>query len=306
MELGVVASADRTNARADIDLDPGNRTVVATGPDAVGAVHAVGTGCSVVLGTCPFCRSDRTADTSGTVALMCGRYASTRSAADLAELFEAVDETDGELVPDFNLAPTDPAPVVRHSSRGEEPVLSVARWGLVPAWSRDPSGAARMINARAETVATSKAFARPFAERRCLVPADGWYEWRRLSHAAKQPYFMTHPQSLAFGGVWSTWGAGSDRLLTFSILTLPADGEFALIHDRMPLVLEPSRWAAWLRDPDPTGLLTAPSAQYCADIEFRPVSQKVGDVRNDGPDLVRRVAAPPPDVSTVDSTPTLF
>ncbi len=209
IELDAVARAERTNARADIDLDPGSRTVVTTGREAVGAVHAVGPGCSVMLGTYPFCRSGRSADMSGTVALMCGRYASTRSAADLATLFEATDETDGDLVPDFNIAPTDPAPIVRQSSRGETPVLTVARWGLVPAWSRDASGGARMINARAETVVTSKAFARSFAERRCLVPADGWYEWRRLAKAVRQPYFMTHPDSLAFGGIWTSWSAGN-------------------------------------------------------------------------------------------------
>ena len=237
---------------------------------------------------------------------MCGRYASTRSAADLAELFEAVDETDGQLVPDFNVAPTDPAPIVRLSARVEAPVLSVGRWGLVPAWSRDPSGAARMINARSETVAESRAFARSFQERRCLVPVDGWYEWRRVSGARKQPYFMTRPESLVLAGIWSTWGADSARLLTFSIITRPAQGDLALIHDRMPLVLDPSQWATWLRSPDATGLLNAPSERYCAGIELRPVAADVGDVRNDGPQLIQPVAAPPLYVSNVDPSPTLF
>jgi putative SOS response-associated peptidase YedK len=237
---------------------------------------------------------------------MCGRYASTRSAADLAELFEAVDETEGGLVVDFNVAPTDPAPVVRLSARSEAPVLSVARWGLVPNWSRDASGAARMINARAETVTESRAFARSFQERRCLVPVDGWYEWRRIDGGKKQPYFMTRPESLVLAGIWSTWGAGSSRLLTFSILTRPALGDLSLVHDRMPLVLEPTQWAIWLREPDPAGLLTGPSADYCAGIELRPVAANVGDVRNDGPELIHRVAAPPLSVSTVDPSPTLF
>ena len=237
---------------------------------------------------------------------MCGRYASTRSAADLAALFEAVDETDGVLVPDYNLAPTDPAPIVRLSDRSDAPVLSVGRWGLVPVWSRDASGAARMINARAETVAQSRAFARSWQERRCLVPVDGWYEWRRVSGTGKQPYFMTRPESLVLGGIWSTWGTGSGRLLTFSILTRAAQGDLALIHDRMPLVLEPSQWAAWLREPDPTRLLTAPSAAYCAGIELRPVATDVGDVRKDGPELIRPVVAPPLIVSNVDPSPTLF
>src|SRR5262249_49821872 len=143
---------------------------------------------------------------------MCGRYASTRSSTDLASLFDALDTTDDALEPDYNLAPTDPAPIVRVSATAGGRVLAVARWRLVPAWSKDATGAARMINARAETVATSRAFAGSFERRRCLVPADGWYEWARTesgvdgrsansrggangrsasSRGAKQPYFMT-------------------------------------------------------------------------------------------------------------------
>jgi putative SOS response-associated peptidase YedK len=250
---------------------------------------------------------------------MCGRYASTRSAADLAALFEAEDETEDGLVADYNIAPTDPAPIVRISTRTADRVLTVARWGLVPAWSKDVSGAARMINARAETVAESRAFGKSFAERRCLVPADGWYEWRRLSGKAKQPYFMTRPESLVLGGIWSTWTtpelspnasarklAEGARLFTFSILTIPAEGDLALVHDRMPLVLEPSQWAAWLTSSNPTGLLGPPSARYCAGIELRPVSADVGDVRNDGPGLVQGVVAPPLYASTVEQPQTLF
>jgi putative SOS response-associated peptidase YedK len=238
---------------------------------------------------------------------MCGRYASTRSAADLAALFEAVDETEDGLVADYNIAPTDPAPIVRTSTRTDDRVLTVARWGLVPAWSKDASGAARMINARAETVAGSRAFGKSFAERRCLVPVDGWYEWRRLGGKAKQPYFMTRPESLVLGGIWSTWTTPEGiRLFTFSILTIPAEGDLALVHDRMPLVLEPSRWAAWLTSSNPTGLLRPPSARYCADIELRPVSADVGDVRNDGPGLVQGVVAPPLSASTVEQPQTLF
>jgi putative SOS response-associated peptidase YedK len=239
---------------------------------------------------------------------MCGRYASTRSSADLAALFEALDETEDGLAPDYNVAPTDPVPIVRHSSRVTSRVLTVARWGLVPPWARDRSGAARMINARAETITTSKAFARPFADHRCLVPADGWYEWV-AGAAGKQPYFMTRLDGgpMVFGGVWSAWGAGEGRLITFSVLTLPAEGELALVHHRMPLVLDPAVWAEWLTAPDATGLLRPPPREYAAGIELRPVSTAVGDVRNDGSDLVRAVPAPPLIKSTMDDgEPTLF
>lgn len=239
------------------------------------------------------------------VAGVCGRYASTRSAADLSALFDAIDETEGDLVVDYNIAPTDPVPIVRLSARTTAPVLSVVRWGLVPHWAHDPSGAARMINARAETVATTRAFAVPFAQRRCLVPADGWYEWRR-GPGGKQAFFMTRPEGLAFAGVWSAWAAGDRRLLTCSILTTEAVGELAGVHDRMPLVLPPDRWRDWLTTVDATGLLSPTALQYAADIEVRPVGPAVGDVRNDGPELIRAVALAVPGESIVEPPPTLF
>jgi putative SOS response-associated peptidase YedK len=174
---------------------------------------------------------------------MCGRYATTRSAADLSALFESFDDSDGALVPDYNVAPTDPVPIVRMSQRLAGRALSAARWGLVPPWSKDAKGAARMINARAETVADSKAYAPSFARRRCLVPADGWYEWLRLPDGRKQAYFMTpaHGGVLALAGLWAPWG----DMLTFSVVTTAAIGDLALVHDRMPLLLPWQRWAGW-------------------------------------------------------------
>jgi putative SOS response-associated peptidase YedK len=222
---------------------------------------------------------------------MCGRYATSRSAADLSALFGAFDETDDGLAPDYNVAPTDPVPIVRRSRRHDGPVLSVARWGLVPTWANDPSGAARMINARAETVATARAYAPSFARRRCLVPADGWYEWRREG-AGKQPYFMTPRDGgpLVFAGLWTVWGEGADRLRTCSVVTTAAVGEFALVHDRMPLLLPPDRWATWLDgDPEADALLAPPPGAYLDMLEIRPVGKAVGDVRNDGPRLIERV-----------------
>ena len=111
---------------------------------------------------------------------------------------------------------------------------------------------------------------------------------------------------LAFGGIWTAWTSGSVRLLTFSVLTLPAEGDLALVHDRMPLVLEPANWDAWLTSADPTGLLAGPSPQYGAGIEVRPVSPAVGDVRNDGPELVRKVSAPLLCGSIMEPPPALF
>jgi putative SOS response-associated peptidase YedK len=236
---------------------------------------------------------------------MCGRYATSRSSADLSSLFDALDETEESLAADYNVAPTDPVPVVRMSERVDGPVLSAARWGLVPPWAKDPRTGARMINARAETLAGSRAYARPFAQRRCLVPADGWYEWvgaggggtSGKSASGKQAYFMTSPDGsvLAFAGLWTSWRGpdSADRRLTFSIVTTAAIGDLALVHDRMPLVLPPGRWASWLGREAGDDLLAPPPEEFVAGLEIRPVGPAVGDVRNDGPSLLARVDALP-------------
>ncbi|MGC1210548.1 MAG: SOS response-associated peptidase [Micromonospora sp.] len=224
---------------------------------------------------------------------MCGRYATTRSAGDLSALFESYDETGGAVGPDYNVAPTDPVPLVRVTTEGHR-VLSAGRWGLVPHWSRTAAGAARMINARAETIATSRAYGPSFARRRCLVPADGWYEWVREPGGRRQPYFMTPTDGsvLAFAGIWSVWESAGSALLTVSVLTTAAVGELAEVHDRMPLLLPRDRWTPWLASTDePAALLTPPPAEWLAGLEIRPVSSAVGDVRNDGPGLTARVPA---------------
>jgi putative SOS response-associated peptidase YedK len=223
---------------------------------------------------------------------MCGRYATTRSAADLADLFGAQDDTEDGLAPDYNVAPTDQVPVVRLSASAGGRVLSVVSWGLVPSYAKDTKGAARMINARAETVATSNAFAPSFARRRCLVPADGWYEWVRRGPRDKQAYFLTPRDGsvLAFAGLWAVWGRGDERKLTCAVLTTAAVGELAAVHDRMPLTLAAERWDDWLAgEPDAERLLAAPDPAFLERLEIRPVGAAVGDVRNDGPSLVERL-----------------
>jgi putative SOS response-associated peptidase YedK len=230
---------------------------------------------------------------------MCGRYATTRSAADLSALFEAIDRTGG-LEPRYNVAPTDPVPVVRASGAGR--VLAVARWGLLPHWARDPRAGARMINARAETVTTARAYADPFATRRALVPADGWYEWRPGGPGGtRQAYFITPADGsvLALAGLWNRWGP--DRLLTFSVVTTAATGALAPVHDRMPLVLPPGRWAEWLVGAAPR--LDPAPGPFLDRLELRPVGPAVGNVRNDGPELVMPVDPPP---LAEASAPTLF
>lgn len=244
---------------------------------------------------------------------MCGRYASIKAPADLADEFRAVDATEG-VERDYNVAPTTNvvAVVERHPRDAEgtpDPdstrrSLRVVRWGLVPSWSKDAKGAARMINARAESAAWKPAFRSALASRRCLIPADGWYEWQR-GPEHKQPYY-THfgdGRSLALAGLWEYWkpqddpdGAYPDGLVTAAVLTTAAVGALAQVHDRMPLVLPPSAWDTWLDpDVDATGssvsaLLAPPSPELVATLELRPVSTLVNSVRNNGPDLLAPLA----------------
>ena len=240
-----------------------------------------------------------------TVSVMCGRYVGQRDIASLAAEFEAEDATGQALRPDYNIAPTDLVPVVvlRHRSgdRGGQQVrqLRAARWGLVPSWAADTSRAAKLINARAETVTELPAFRSAVRRRRCLVPADGWYEWApRENGPGRQPTYLT-PRSgeiLAFAGLYEIWGP--DRLLTSSIVTTAALGQLAAVHSRMPLMLPRRAWAAWL-DPareDVTDLLV-PDPGLVEAMELRPVGPAVGAVANDGPQLIERVE---------ETAPTLF
>jgi putative SOS response-associated peptidase YedK len=229
------------------------------------------------------------------VARVCGRYVQSRGLDDLLSDFDAVDGTGSEPIPpDWNVAPTKPVPVLltRHrAGAGGGPVLRqvrVARWGLVPSWSPDITGAARKINARVETVRELPAFRSALARRRCLVPADGWYEWARTEDGRKQPYYLTAPGGLAFAGLYEFWGA--ERMLSTAIVTTAAVGRFTGVHDRMPLVLPRAAWAGWLDPGRAEPELAPPPAGLLDRIEVRPVGAAVGNVTNAGPGLV--AAAP--------------
>jgi putative SOS response-associated peptidase YedK len=228
----------------------------------------------------------------------------TRRWDDLLAEFEAADLLGGApYEPDYNVAPTDPVPVVliRHPPGDRSgPVgrqLRVARWGLVPSFARDAGGAARRINARAETVAGLPSFRAALSRRRCLVPADGWYEWARQDDGGRQPYFLTPADGslLAFAGLYEIWGDAGSRLLTCAIVTTAAVGELVRVHDRMPLVLPPEAWAGWL-DParsHPGPLLAPPAPDLVDRLELRPVGPAVGNVANDGPQLIAPVPPAP-------------
>ncbi|SDT76930.1 SOS response-associated peptidase [Actinoplanes derwentensis] len=216
---------------------------------------------------------------------MCGRYATTRSNTDLSKLFEAVDVAE-PLRASWNVAPTNAVPLVRMSKEHDGRVLDTALWGLVPHWAKDLKGGARMINARAETVAELRSFAPSFAKRRCLLPADGWFEWVR-DGKQKQAFYMTPADGspLVFAGIWSVWGPESVR--TCSVLTTAALGGLRKVHERMPLILPAGRWADWLAGGgDAVELLRPLDERDLEAIEVRPVGPEVGNVRNNGSELI--------------------
>ncbi len=238
---------------------------------------------------------------------MCGRYASSRSPEDIVEEFEVLDpRLERAVAPSWNVAPTDEVYAVmeRAAKDGPEPVrqLRVLRWGLVPSWAKDEKIGSRMINARVETVAEKPAFRKAFAVRRCILPADGYYEWYETEQrtgrgkARKQLFFITprDGSTLAMAGLYETWRDPSkpedapDRFRwTCTVITTEASDELGRIHDRMPLVVERERWSAWLDSATPTDRLREllrPAQQ--TGLTAYPVSTAVGNVANNGPELV--------------------
>jgi putative SOS response-associated peptidase YedK len=245
---------------------------------------------------------------------MCGRFVSASPPDQIAAYFSATEVSEQALESSWNVAPTSDVYVVVQD--GGVRRVTTRHWGLVPFWAKEAKVGNRMINARAETVATSGAFKRAFAKRRCLVPADGFYEWQRVpGRKNKQPYFIHRPdgEPFAFAGLWEVWrpkddeGAdeeGAEPLRSTTIITTSANEEMARIHDRMPVILPPSAWDAWL-DPENDDLETlgqllvpAPPALTI----LRPVSTDVNNVRNQGPHLTDPIS----EGSAPDAAPALF
>lgn len=230
---------------------------------------------------------------------MCGRYASTRNAMDLAASFGiSADAVAADLAPDYNVAPTKEVfAVVERPPREDKDgaptrQLRVAKWGLVPSWAKDPSIGSRLINARVETVTEKPAFKKAFRARRCLLPADGYFEWWG-EKGNKQPFFI-HPKDgavMAMAGLYEFWRApGDDWLFTVTVITTQAEDALGHIHDRMPMLVEPERWGAWLdpqRDPQGLAELLVPAAPGVLDAT--PVSTLVNNVANNGPELLTPV-----------------
>ena len=222
---------------------------------------------------------------------MCGRFTQERPASELAEIFGAerlVDDPGGH----YNVAPTDEALVV--VQRDERRAVTAYRWGLIPHWATAARVGSRMINARAETLTASPAFRDAFVRKRCLVPVDSFYEWKREG-TVRQPYRIVRRDGrpLALAGLWAGWRDPADGLVrrTFSIVTTTPNDAIAGLHDRMPVVIEAEAWDRWL-DPRPAeaGELMGLLVPSEADLDVYPVERLVNDVRRDGPELIARLA----------------
>lgn len=221
---------------------------------------------------------------------MCGRYTLATPLGELVEVFDVDRVALDEWPPRFNLAPTQMAPVVLADPEGERR-LGVLRWGLVPRWADDPSIGNRMINARGETAAGKPAFRDAFRRRRCLVPADGFYEWRKPASGKgpKTPFHIHRPgyRPFAMAGLWERWAPeGAEPLFTFTILTVDAPGWMRGIHHRVPAILGPDAWGAWLdagSDPGAAEALLDGVAAAAADFLAEEVSTLVNRPGNDEP-----------------------
>lgn len=235
---------------------------------------------------------------------MCGRFVLPEEAAVLACWPQIAPIQDGGWKACFNVAPARTVPVLVREPGGGL-ALRPARWGLIPAWWRRESPPARTFNARSEDAARKPMWRDSLPARRCLVPAGGWYEWKRPDGAAglsgrpsPQPYFICRPREpvLAFAGLWARREpAGSDPALSFAILTQPAAPAISFIHPRMPVVVPLDQQAEWL-DPRTTAETARTLiARACEDFLARPVSSRVNDARQDSPDLTREVQPPPPE-----------
>ena len=225
---------------------------------------------------------------------MCGRYRLSRRRQIVEEYFDTGDSQD-DWPPRYNIAPTQPVPVIRQNPKEPIRELSLMKWGLIPAWAPNPSVAAQMINARSETAGTKPAFREALKSRRCLIPADGFYEWKR-DGKTKQPYCfeVNDGELFAFAGLWDRWkNPDGTWIETCSILTTTSNAVTSRVHDRMPVILDPEHYDLWL-DPGMTKVEAVSDLLRPCDAHLMrcyPVSMRVNHTANDDEECSRRAEA---------------
>ena len=229
---------------------------------------------------------------SAIISSMCGRYRLSRRKQIIEEYFDTA-PWDDEWNPRFNIAPTQPIPVIRQHPKEPVRQISLMKWGLIPHWAKDPSIATNTINAKSETAADKPTFRDPLKYRRCLIPADGFYEWKRTG-AAKQPYCfeVNSGELFAFAGLWDGWRDPSGQWVkSCSILTTTPNAVTLAIHDRMPVILDRDRHDLWL-DPRMTNVEVVSEMLKPYDARLmrsHPISTRVNHVANDDEDCSRPV-----------------
>jgi putative SOS response-associated peptidase YedK len=229
---------------------------------------------------------------------MCGRFVSASSPDEIARYFDA-EAPEALLEPSYNVAPTNDVYAVLND--GGVRRLDAFHWGLVPIWAKDPRQGSKMINARAETLAAKNAYKPAFKRRRCIIPADGFYEWKKIpGQKTKEPHFIHRPdgEPLAFAGLWEVWRGPDkqgDPLRSCTIVTTSANETMEPLHDRMPVILPASAWEEWLDpandDLETLGKLLVPAPPEV--IVTHPVSTEVNSVRNKGAELIEPVPPTP-------------
>jgi putative SOS response-associated peptidase YedK len=221
---------------------------------------------------------------------MCGRFTLTVDPADLKEAFEWVDFGNADLTPRYNIAPTQPLAVVANTGENK---LDFFTWGLVPFWAKDPSIGSRMINARSETLAEKPSFKNPFKRRRCLILADGFYEWQKIpAEKTKIPTYihLKDGKPFAFAGLWEEWNSpDGSQILSAAIITTRPNELIAPIHNRMPVILPENTYKQWLTpgEADTTKLSPLLRAYDANLMAAYPVSRQVNNPRNDFPDNIK-------------------
>ena len=229
---------------------------------------------------------------------MCGRYGRRADKQRIAEWFQThntdVFNDPEPLPPSYNIAPQTFQPVVRLDPETGERELTFMRWGLVPFWSKDGTAAFNTINAKSETVATSPAYREPWKRRRCLVPADWFYEWKKIDEKTKEPYAISLRDGdlFAFAGLWDTWKnkASGEELQTYTILTTDPNELLKSIHNRMPVILSQKDYSRWMAPAEPSHLPVDLLRPYPAEeMKAWKVSRAVGNVQNNNPGLIAPV-----------------
>lgn len=220
---------------------------------------------------------------------MCGRFTRDYSWRQVHDFLDLRFPDQLDLSESYNVAPTQESPIVR--AEDDALGMAMATWGLIPSWSKDRSIGARMINARSETAAEKPAFRSAFARRRCVVPVSGFYEWQKRESGSKQPYYIYRAdgEPLLFAGLWERWGGGDEVVESFTILTTEPNEMMAVVHDRMPCVLEREEVVRWCGESDAAGARAMLRSAADGVLAMHPVSTRVNNARknNDAGLIVR-------------------